>query len=283
VRDKTQLFEERQVRSVWGEENEKWWFSVLDVVAILTDQLDYAKTRNYWKWLKNKLISEGSQLVSNTNQLKLTAPDGKKRLTDVMDTEQIFRLIQSIPSKKAEPFKLWLARVGRERIDESIDPELSINRAIQSYRRLGYSENWINLRLQSIDIRKHLTDEWDKSGVKEGLEYAVLTDLMTKTWSGMTTREYKRHKDLKKENLRDNMTNLELVINMLAEASATELSTNFQPQTLNESTDIAVKGATVAKNARTDIERQGGKVISPKNAKSLDLRGNNLTGNGRMG
>jgi hypothetical protein len=210
--------------------------------------------------------------------LKLRAPDGKMRLTDVADTAQILRLIQSIPSKKAEPFKLWLARVGSERIDETIDPELSINRAIQNYRRLGYSENWINQRIKSIEVRKALTDEWDKSGVKEGLEYAVLTDLMTKTWSGMTTREYKNHKDLKKENLRDNMTNLELVINMLAEAGATELSTNAQPQTPIESAKIAVKGATVAKNARQDIERQGGKVINSGNAKSLGMRESKLIG-----
>jgi hypothetical protein len=263
------LFEKQQVRSIWDEENEKWWFSVLDVVAILTDQPDYTKTRNYWKWLKNKLVSEGSQLVSNTNQLKLTAPDGKKRLTDVMDTEQVFRLIQSIPSKKAEPFKLWLARVGRQRLDEVQDPELTINRAIYEYRTLGYDEDWINLRLQSIQIRKGLTDEWDKSGVEEGLEYAFLTDLMYKTWAGMNAKEYKKHKSLKKESLRDNMTNLELVVNMLAEASATELSSVSQPQGLNESAQVAQKGATVAKNARRDIERQGGKVISDKNARDL--------------
>jgi hypothetical protein len=272
MKNDIKLFENMQIRRAWDEMNEKWWFSVLDVVAVLTEQADYAKARNYWKWLKNKLISEGSQLVSNTNQLKLRAQDGKMRLTDVADAEQVFRLIQSIPSKKAEPFKLWLAKVGSERIDETIDPELSINRAIQNYRRLGHSEDWINQRIKTIEVRKALTDEWDKSGVKEGLEYAALTDLMTKTWSGMTTREYKNHKDLKKENLRDNMTNLELVINMLAEVSATELSTNAQPQTPIESAKIAVKGATVAKNAREDIERQGGKVISAKNAKSLGVR-----------
>ena len=183
------LFEERQVRAVWDEEAEKWWFSVLDIVGILTDQMDYKKVRSYWKWLKNKLKNEGSQLVSNTIQLKMLAPDGKMRLTDAADTEQILRLIQSIPSKKAEPFKLWLARTGRERIYESIDPEQSIERAILNYRRLGYSENWINQRIKSIEVRKALTDEWDKAGVKQGDEYAFLTDLMTKTWSGMTTRQ----------------------------------------------------------------------------------------------
>ena len=196
------LFEERQVRTVWDEENEKWWFSILDIITVLTDQSDYGKTRNYWKWLKNKLKTEGSELVSKTNRLKLKAADGKRSLTDVADTEQILRLIQSIPSRKAEPFKMWLAQVGSERIDETVDPELSINRAIQNYRRLGYSENWINQRIKAIEVRKALTDEWDKSGVRQGEEYAALTDLMSKTWSGLTTREYRRFKGLKKENLR---------------------------------------------------------------------------------
>ncbi|MDR1032643.1 MAG: Bro-N domain-containing protein [Candidatus Nomurabacteria bacterium] len=275
MKNKVQLFQQQQVRSIWDEENEKWWFAILDVVAVLTESTN---PQVYWRVLKKRLADEGNETVTNCNSLKMRAADGKMRLTDVADTEQILRLIQSIPSKKAEPFKLWLAKVGSERIDETIDPELSIDRAVHSYRRLGYSEDWINLRLQSIDIRKSLTDEWGKSGVKEGLEYAVLTDLMTKTWSGMTTREYKNHKDLKKENLRDNMTNLELVINMLAEASATELSTNSQPQTPIESAKIAVKGATVAKNARQDIERQGGKVISSKNAKGLGMRNSKLIG-----
>ena len=289
MENKLQLFETQQVRSVWDEEQEKWWFSVLDVIAILTDQPDYKKTRNYWKWLKNKLKEEGSdlfscpsevvsntnqlkmedELVSNTNQLKLLAADGKYYKTDVADTEQILRLIQSIPSKKAEPFKMWLAQVGRERIDETIDPELSIERAIQNYRQLGYSENWINQRIKSIEVRKALTDEWDKAGVKQGKEYALLTDLMTKTWSGMTTKQYKKHKNLKKENLRDNMTNLELIINMLSEATATELSANNNPKNLHESAIIAHKGAVVAQNARLDIEQQGGKVISSQNAKQL--------------
>ena len=283
MENKIQLFEKQQVRSVWSEEEEKWYFSVLDVVGILTDQSDYKKVRNYWKWLKNKLKEEGSnlfsdeneeenELVSNTNQLKMLAADGKYYKTDVADTEQFLRLIQSIPSKKAEPFKTWLAKVGRERIDEMIDPERSIDRAVLNYRRLGYSENWINQRIKSIEVRKALTDEWDKAGVKEGEEYAFLTDLMTKTWSGMTTKQYKQHKNLKKENLRDNMTNLELIINMLAEATATELSGNSNPQDLAESANVAHKGATVAKNARLEIEEKGGKVISSQNAKELGKR-----------
>ncbi|MCL2208345.1 MAG: Bro-N domain-containing protein [Fibromonadales bacterium] len=265
-----QMFEGQRVRSVWDEEAEKWWFSVLDVVAVLTDQADYAKVRSYWKWLKNKLIEEGhNEVVSNTNHLKLEAPDGKMRFTDLADTEQLFRLIQSIPSKKAEPFKMWLARVGKERIDETIDPEQSIERAIQNYRKLGYSESWINQRIKSIEVRKALTDEWDKAGVKQGEEYAYLTDLMTKTWSGMTTKQYKKHKNLKKENLRDNMSNLELIVNMLAEATATELSAKSSPKDLTQSASVAKKGAIVARNTRIDIEKQGGKVISSQSAKQL--------------
>lgn len=200
---KVKLFDAHQVRAEWDADNEKWWFSALDIIAILTDQADYKKVRNYWKWLKNKLIAEGSQLVSATHQLKLVAADGKRYKTDVADTEQILRLIQSIPSKRAEPFKLWLAQVGSERLDETVDPELSIERAIQNYRRLGYSENWINQRIKSIEVRKALTDEWDKAGVQRGQEYAALTDLMSRVWSGLSTREYKQHKGLKKENLRD--------------------------------------------------------------------------------
>ncbi|MDR3000111.1 MAG: Bro-N domain-containing protein, partial [Fibromonadaceae bacterium] len=270
--NKIQLFEQQKVRSVWDETAEKWWFSVLDVITILTDQPDYKKVRSYWKWLKGKLAEEGNELVSITNQLKMPASDGKNYLTDVADTEQVLRLIQSIPSKKAEPFKMWLARVGRERIDETIDPELSIERAIQNYRKLGYSESWINQRIKSIEVRKALTDEWDKAGVKPGAEYAYLTDLMTKTWSGMTTKQYKKHKNLKKENLRDNMTNLELIVNMLAEATTTELSTKSKPKNLSQSAETAKIGATVAKNARMDIEKRGGKVISPQNAKQLGKR-----------
>ena len=266
--NRIKLFEKQQVRTVWDEQAEKWWFSILDIIAVLTDQSDYGKTRNYWKWLKNKLKEEGSELVSFTNQLKLEAADGKKYLTDVADTEQILRLIQSIPSKKAEPFKMWLAKVGNERIDETVDPELSIDRAIQNYRRLGYGENWINQRIKSIEVRKALTDEWDKSGVRQGEEYAALTDLMSKTWSGMTTREYKRFKDLKKENLRDNMTNTELVLNMLAEVAATDISLVRQPAGFKESAVVATEGAKAAKAARDQIEKSTGKaVVSRSNAK----------------
>ena len=273
AKSKVKLFEGIQVRHIWDEEAEKWWFSILDIIGILTDQSDYDKVRNYWKWLKGKLIDEGSQLVSNTNQLKLIAPDGKMRLTDVADTEQILRLIQSIPSKKAEPFKLWLAKVGNERIDETIDPEQSIERAIQNYRRLGYSENWINQRIKSIEIRKALTDEWDKSGVNRNDEYATLTDLMSRTWSGMTTREYKKYKELKKENLRDNMTNTELVLNMLAEVAATDISIVRQPNGFDESATVAQEGAKAAKAAREQIEKSTGKpAVSKLNAKKLGQR-----------
>lgn len=272
-KDAVKLFQKHPVRSAWDEEREKWWFSVLDVVAILTEQADYTKTRNYWKWLKGKLTDEGSQLVSNTNQLKMVAADGKKYNTDVMDTEQILRLVQSIPSKKAEPFKVWLAGVGSAFIDEAADPELAINRAVANYRRLGYSENWINQRLKTIEARKALTDEWDKSGVKQGKDYAELTDLMYKTWVGMSTREYKQFKGLKKENLRDNMTNTELVLNMLAEVAATDISVETQPSSKSQSATIAKSGAEVAGNARKDLEaRTGTKVISTKNARKLGQR-----------
>jgi len=263
------LFETKQVRTVWNETEEEWYFSVIDVVGVLTES---ANPRRYWSDLKIKLKKEGSQLYENFVQLKLLAADGKNYLTDVADTEQILRLIQSIPSKKAEPFKLWLAKVGSERIDEMIDPELSIDRAIQNYRRLGYSENWINQRIKSIEVRKALTDEWDKAGVRQGQEYAFLTDLMYKTWSDMNTKEYKKHKGLKKENLRDNMTNVELILNMLAEASATELSQKVEPENLNESANIAISGAEVAKDARKSLEQRGGEVISSKNAKQLGKR-----------
>lgn len=269
IKNKIQLFEEQKVRAVWDENTEKWWFSVVDVVGILSES---ENPRNYWKVLKSRLTKEGNESVTNCNQLKLLATDGKRYLTDVADTEQIFRLIQSIPSKKAEPFKLWLAKVGSERIDQTIDPELSIDLAIQNYRRLGYSENWINQRIKSIEVRKALTDEWDKAGVQPGQEYAFLTDLMYKTWSGMNTRQYKNFKGLKKENLRDNMTNVELIMNMLAEASATELSQKAEPQNLNESAEIAVSGAKVAEDARKSLEQKGGEVISSKNAKQLGKR-----------
>ena len=278
-KNKIKLFEERQVRSVWDEETGKWWFSVVDIIAILTDQYDALTARKYWNKLKQRLREEGNQTVTNCHQLKLLAPDGKMRLTDVADTEQVPRLIQSIPSKKAEPFKMWLAKVGNERIDETVDPEMSISRTIQNYRRLGYSENWINQRIKSIEVRKALTDEWDKSGVTQEDEYALLTDLMSKTWSGMTTREYKKFKALKKENLRDNMTNTELVLNMLAEVAATDISIVRQPKGLAESAEVAQKGAMAAKVARQQIEKDTGKkAVSKLNAKGLGLR--RLNGNG---
>ncbi|MCL2414533.1 MAG: hypothetical protein FWC94_04690 [Bacteroidales bacterium] len=286
MENKLQLFEKQQVRSIWDEEQEKWWFSVLDIIAILTDQPDYKKTRNYWKWLKNKLKDEGSNVFSNTNevvsdtnhlknelgticpQLKMPAPDGKMRLTDVADTEQILRLIQSIPSKKAEPFKMWLARVGRERLDQLQDPELSIEQAMLDYKRLGYSDSWINQRLKSIEIRKDLTDEWKKHGLKEGAQFATLTDIITKTWSGKTTKEYKQFKGLKKENLRDNMTNKELVLSMLAELSTKEISETTDPETMEDHQKVARQGGEIAKNARLELEQKTGKkVVSPLNAK----------------
>jgi hypothetical protein len=269
---KIQLFEYVDIRTVWDEGEEKWWFSVLDVIAVLTDQPDYKKVRNYWKWLKNKLIAEGSQLVSATNQLKLPASDGKKYLTDVVDTEQILRLIQSIPSKRAEPFKLWLAEVGRQRLDQLQDPELSIEQAMIDYKRLGYSDNWINQRLKSIEIRKELTDEWKKHGLQEGPEFAFLTDVIYKTWADKTAKEYKQFKGLKKENLRDNMTNKELVMSMLAELSTKEISEVVQPQTLDDHEDVAKRGGGVAKQARLKLEAETGKkLVSPQSAKQLRL------------
>jgi hypothetical protein len=267
---KVQLFESQLIRSEWDAEAEKWWFSVLDVVAVLTDQPDYKKVRNYWKWLKNKLITEGSQLVSVTNQLKLPAADGKKYLTDVADTEQILRLIQSIPSKRAEPFKLWLAEVGSQRLDQLQDPELSIEQAMLDYKRLGYTDNWINQRLKSIEIRKELTDEWKKHGLQEGPQFAFLTDVIYKTWADKTAKEYKQHKGLKKENLRDNMTNKELIMSMLAELSTKEISEAVQPQTLDDHEDVAKRGGGVARQARLKLEAETGKkLVSPQNAKQL--------------
>ncbi len=266
------LFEERQVRAEWDEENEKWWFAIVDIIAVLTES---DNPQVYWRVLKKRLAAEGNETVTNCNGLKMVAPDGKRRMTDVADTEQILRLVQSIPSKKAEPFKLWLAQVGRERLDETVDPELSFDRAIQNYRRLGYSESWINQRIKTIEVRKSLTDEWDKSGVAQGQEYATLTDLMSKTWSGMTTREYRRFKGLTKENLRDNMTNTELVLGMLAEVAATDLSIVHQPVGFKESARVARQGAETAKVAREHLERNMGKsAISRLNAK--DLRQNVL-------
>ena len=266
------LFEDKKIRAEWDDQAEKWWFSVVDICAVLTDS-EYQAARKYWKVLKGRLDAEGSQLVTNCYQLKMKAHDGKMRETDVMDAEQVLRLIQSVPSKKAEPFKLWLAKVGNERIDQAIDPELSIAQAIQDYRRLGYSENWINQRIKSIEVRKALTDEWDKSGVEQGKEYASLTDLMTRTWSGMTTKEYKRHKGLKKENLRDNMTNTELVLNMLAEVAATDISIERQPSGFEESAKVAKEGAKAAKVAREQIERSTGKPAASRlNAGELGQR-----------
>jgi prophage antirepressor-like protein len=269
---KLQLFESVHVRTVWDEAEEKWWFSALDIVAALTDQADYAKARNYWKWLKNKLKQEGSEVVSETNQLKLEAPDGKLRLTDVLDTQQIFRIIQSIPSKKAEPFKLWLAEVAKQRIDQLQDPELSIEQAMLDYKRLGYSDNWINQRLKSIEIRKELTDEWEKHGLQEGAEFAFLTDVIYKTWAGKTAKEYKQFKGLKKENLRDNMTNKELIMNMLAELSTKEISEVVNPQSFTEHEDVAKRGGGVAKEAKLKLEAETGKqVVSAQNARQLQL------------
>ena len=270
VNVKRQLFDAVQIRTAWDETQEKWWFSALDVVAALTDQTDYTKARNYWKWLKGKLKQEGSEVVSATHQLKLEAPDGKQRLTDVLDTQQVFRIIQSIPSRKAEPFKLWLADVARLRMDQLQDPELSIEQAMQDYKRLGYSDNWINQRLKSIEIRKELTDEWKKRGLQEGPEFAFLTDVIYKTWADKTAKEYKQYKGLKKENLRDNMTNKELVMSMLAELSTKEISEALQPQTLDDHEDVAKRGGGVAKEARLKLEAETGKkVVSRQSAKQL--------------
>lgn len=270
MENRVQLFEKRQVRTVWNEEMEEWYFSILDVIAILTDQSDYKKVRNYWKWLKNKLRAEGSEVVSITNQLKLLAPDGKMRLTDVVNSQQLFRIIQSIPSKKAEPFKLWLAEIAKQRLDQLQDPELSIEQAMTDYKRLGYSDNWINQRLKSIEIRKDLTDEWKRQGLQEGLEFAILTDVIYQTWAEKTTKEYKKFKGLKKENLRDNMTNKELVLNMLAELSTKEISEASNPEAFSEHEDIARRGGSIAKEARLKLEAETGrKVVSPLNAKNI--------------
>ena len=269
-KNEIKLFESSRVRTIWDDVAEKWWFSVVDIVGILTGSNN---PRHYWNVLKGRLKEEGNQTVTNCDQLKMIAPDGKMRLTDVADTEQVLRLIQSVPSKKAEPFKLWLARVGAERLDESIDPELSIDRAINSYHKLGYSENWINQRIKTIEARKALTDEWEKSGVKQGKEYATLTDLMSKVWSGMTTKEYKNYKGLKKENLRDNMTNTELVLNMLAEVAAVDISGERRPKTFKENAKIAAEGALTAKAARTQLEKSTGKsAITSLSAKNIGTR-----------
>jgi hypothetical protein len=260
------VFEDKQVRSVWDAEQEKWYISIVDVISVLTESVDPAA---YWRKLKQRLKEEGNETVTNCNQLKMPAPDGKMRLTDVADTEQLFRLIQSIPSPKAEPFKQWLAQVAAERLDEMQDPELSIDRALEQYMKLGYSENWINQRLKSIEIRKELTDEWKKRGLKEGVQFATLTDIITKAWSDRTTKEYKILKGLKKENLRDNMTNTELILNMLAEASTKDISAATNPKDFKQSKKVAKQGGNVAKVARKELEAKTGKnVVTSLNAKT---------------
>ena len=270
--DKIQLFEDKRIRTAWDEEKEEWYFSVVDVVAVLTDQPDARHASTYWAVLKKRLNNEGAgQLLTNCKQLKMTASDGRKRMTDVADTEQLLRIIQSIPSPKAEPFRQWLAQVGRERIEETIDPELTIERALETYLKKGYTREWINQRLQAIQVRKELTDEWDVRGVQKGVEYAILTDEISRAWSGMSTRQYKNLKGLKKENLRDNMTTLELVLNMLAEATTTEISKQKSPGTFSENLAVAREGGEAAGIARKAVEeRTGVPVITAKNAAQLN-------------
>ena len=269
--DKIQLFAGKRIRTAWDEEKEEWYFSIVDVVGVLTEQPDYQAARNYWKVTKKRLKDEGNETVTACNQLKMTASDGKKRLTDVADTEQLLRIIQSIPSPKAEPFKLWLAQIGRERIEETIDPELTIERALETYLKKGYTREWINQRLQAIQVRKELTDEWDARGVQKGVEYAILTDEISRAWSGMSTRQYKNLKGLKKENLRDNMTTLELVLNMLAEATTTEISKQKSPGAFSENLAVAREGGEAAGIARKAVEeRTGVPVITAKNAAQLN-------------
>ena len=267
--DKIQLFEDKRIRTAWDEEKEEWYFSIVDVCEVLSGT---DNPRRYWSDLKRKLKSEGAvELYEKIVQLKMTAPDGKKRLTDVADTEQLLRIVQSIPSPKAEPFRAWLAQVGRERIEETIDPELTIERALETYLKKGYTREWINQRLQAIQVRKELTDEWDARGVQKGVEYAILTDEISRAWSGMSTRQYKNLKGLKKENLRDNMTTLELVLNMLAEATTTQFSKDRKPTTFQENLEVAKAGGQVAGRTRKDIESQSNTpVISPKNAVQLN-------------
>ena len=266
-KESIRLFEERKVRAIWDNEQEEWYFSIVDVISILTDS---PNPRKYWSVLKTRLKREGSELTTNCSQLKMQAADGKKYLTDVDNTAQLFRLIQSVPSPKAEPFKLWIAQVAKERLDQMQDPELSIEQAMADYKRLGYSDNWINQRLKSIEIRKDLTDEWKKRGLEEGLHFATLTDIIYKSWSDMTSKEYKRLKGLRKENLRDNMTNKELVLNMLAELSTKEISETSEPETFSEHINVAQQGGEVARNARLELEAKTGKsVISPLNAQKI--------------
>ena len=266
-KESIRLFEERKVRAIWDDKEEEWYFSIVDVISILTDS---PNPRKYWSVLKTRLKREGSELTTNCSQLKMQAADGKKYLTDVANTEQLFRLIQSVPSPKAAPFKLWIAQVAKERLDQMQDPELSIEQAMADYKRLGYSDNWINQRLKSIEIRKDLTDEWKKRGLEEGLHFATLTDIIYKSWSDMTSKEYKRLKGLRKENLRDNMTNKELVLNMLAELSTKEISETSEPETFSEHINVAQQGGEVARNARLELEAKTGKsVISPLNAQKI--------------
>ena len=268
--DEIKLYENKQIRSVWDDEKEEWYFSVVDVVGVLTEQENARGSSNYWAVLKKRLKEEGNELLTICKQLKMKATDGKMRLTDVADMKGIFRIIQSIPSPKAEPFKLWLAEVGKERIDEIIDPELTIDRALETYLKKGYKREWINQRLQAIQVRKELTDAWDDAGIQKGIEYAILTDEITKAWSGMTTRRYKNLKGLKKENLRDNMTTLEIVLNMLAEATTTELTKATSPKGLEENKKVAKEGGSIAGNARKAIEQRTGKpVVTSKNAVDL--------------
>ena len=265
--EKIQLFENKKIRTAWDEGKQEWFFSIVDVCGVLTDQPTKERARNYWKVLKSRMIKEGSELVTKCNRLKLVAEDGKRRATDVADMTLMFRIIESIPSKKAEPIKVWMAQVAAERINQAIDPERSIDQAIVDYRRLGYSEAWINQRIKTIEIRKGLTDEWKRGGVTKEVDFAFLTDLMSKTWSGMTTREYKRYKGLTKENLRDNMTNMELLLNALAEETATEISKQHDPEGLAENAGIAKEGAEVAKSARKEVEKRLGRsVVSPEKA-----------------
>ena len=262
------LFEERKVRTVWDDQEEKWYFSIVDVCGVLTDSKDALTARKYWNKLKQRLKEEGNETVTNCHQLKMKAADGKMRLTDVADTEQLFRIIQSIPSPKAEPFKQWMAQVASLRLDQMQDPELSIDQAIIDYKRLGYSDAWINQRIKSIEVRKELTDEWKRTGVKEGMEYASLTDIITREWSGFTTKQYKHYKGLKKENLRDNMTNLEIALNILAEASATEISKDSNPNGYNAQTQVAKEGGSVAKAARKQLESKLGRSVITKDKAS---------------
>lgn len=270
-------FENSFIRTAWNEAEEEWYFSVVDVVGVLTESIDYQAARNYWKVLKIRLKNEGFQPVTNCNQLKMKSADGKMRLTDVANTEQLLRIIQSIPSKKAEPFKMWLAQVGRERIEETIDPEQTIDRALETYAKKGYSREWINQRLQAIQVRKELTDEWEQRGVKKGVEYAILTDEITKAWSGMTTRAYKNHKGLTKQNLHDNMTTTEIILNMLAETAAKNISQAENPETFEENQSVARRGGRIAGNARKELETEiGHTVISEKDATQINTVVTNL-------